>query len=79
VTGSGGCNRLTGSYDLNGDHVSFSKVASTRMACLGGMETAEAFLEALGIVSRWMIVGQQLELFDAGGTPLARFEAVHMK
>ena len=78
VTGSGGCNRLTGGYELRGDRISFSKVASTMMACVNGMETEQAFLKALGRVNRWRIAGQQLELVDAAGTPLARLEAVFM-
>lgn len=37
------------------------------------------FLKALGRVNQWKIAGQQLELFDAAGTMLARFEAVYMR
>jgi putative lipoprotein len=76
VTGSGGCNRLTGTYRVNGDRVSFNRVASTMMACMSGMETEQAFLKALSAANRWRISGKTLELFDAAGTRLARFEAV---
>ena len=75
VSGSGGCNRLTGSYELNGDHLKFSQMASTMMACLEGMDTEKAFLQALEQVNTWKIEGQQLELFDAAGNLVARFEA----
>lgn len=78
VTGSGGCNRLTGRYEVNGDRVSLARVASTMMACVDGMETEQAFLKALGRANRWRVTGQRLELFDAAGTPVARFEAVYM-
>jgi putative lipoprotein len=79
VSGSGGCNRLTGSYELTGNRISFRKVASTMMACVDGMDMELPFLKALGRVNQWTIAGQQLELFDAAGTMLARFEAVYLR
>ena len=45
------------------------------MACVEGMETEKAFLEALAQVRSWRIAGIHLELLDAGGTVLARFVA----
>jgi copper homeostasis protein (lipoprotein) len=79
VRGSTGCNRLMGSYELSGDTLAFAQMAGTMMACLQGMDTEKAFLEALGQVNKWKIAGQHLELFDAGGKLIARFEARHMK
>lgn len=79
VGGSGGCNQLTGSYQLNADHLTFSQMAGTMMACLEGMDTEKAFLQALPQVSTWKITGQHLELFDASGKVIASFEARHMK
>jgi heat shock protein HslJ len=75
MTGSGGCNRLTGSYKRNGDQLTFGQIASTRMACVQGMETENAFLQALQHVTTWKIAGNQLELLDAAGNLVARFEA----
>jgi copper homeostasis protein (lipoprotein) len=77
--GSGGCNRLMGSYELNGDRLTFGQMAGTMMACPEGMDTEKAFLEALRQVNTWKIAGQHLELFDAAGKLVARFEARHMK
>jgi heat shock protein HslJ len=79
VSGSGGCNRMTGSYELKGDRLSFGRVAGTMMACLEGMDTEKAFLDPLRQVNSWKITGQHLELFDAAGKPVARLEAGHMK
>jgi heat shock protein HslJ len=45
------------------------------MACVQGMETENAFLQALQHVSTWKIAGNQLELLDAAGNLVARFEA----
>jgi copper homeostasis protein (lipoprotein) len=79
VSGSGGCNRLVGSYELYGDRLTFGQMAGTRMACLEGGATEQAFLEALRRVYTWKITGQHMELFDAAGTLVARFEARHLQ
>ena len=79
VGGSGGCNRLTGSYELHGDQLAFGQMAGTMMACPEGNDTEQSFLEMLRQVHKWKITGQHLELFDAAGNPVARFEARHMK
>jgi copper homeostasis protein (lipoprotein) len=75
VSGSGGCNRLAGSYELNGDQLKFGQMAGTMMACPEGMDTERAFLQSLGQVTRWKITGQSLELYDADGKVLAKFKA----
>jgi heat shock protein HslJ len=79
VSGSGGCNRLAGSYKLEGDGLTFGKLAATMMACPQGMETERNFLAALQKVSRARIAQQQLELLDATGGVVARFEAIHLR
>jgi heat shock protein HslJ len=68
-----------GNYEVNSDQINFSQKAGTMMACLEGMETEKAFLDVLKQVNRWKITGQQLELFDAAGNPLASLEARHLK
>jgi heat shock protein HslJ len=75
VSGSGGCNRLMGSYELNGDQLKFGPMAGTRMACLEGIDSEQAFLKSLAQVNRWKITGQSLELFDSDGKVLAQFKA----
>jgi heat shock protein HslJ len=79
VAGSGGCNRITGSYETNGDRLSFSQMAGTMMACIEGMETEKAFLDALNHVDKWKITGRELELYDATGSPIASLEARYVK
>lgn len=78
VMGSTGCNRMTGRYRLEGDALSFEQLASTRRACVDGMQTEQAFLDALGRVAEWRVVGQQLTLLDADGEVLARLQAVYL-
>ena len=75
ITGSGGCNRFTGSYQRNADRLTFGKIAMTFMACPEGMETEREFMAALEQVRSWKIFGEDLELFDGNGGFLARFEA----
>ena len=80
VAGSGGCNRIMGGYELKGKDISFTGMASTRMACVGSlMETESAFLKALEATRGWKIVGEKLTLVDGGGKALAEFRAVDKK
>jgi heat shock protein HslJ len=75
VIGSGGCNRMFGSYELNGDALTFGDVGSTKMACPDVMDVENSFLPALQRVAKWRISGQQLDLLDSGGARVARFDA----
>ena len=75
LTGSGGCNRLMGSYRLTGPSLSFGAIASTKMACPDGMEREAAFFRALEEVKGWKLDGDRLELKDRTGTVTARFLA----
>lgn len=77
--GSGGCNRLNGGFELDGDKLRFSRVAGTMMACPEGMEQEKRFLDALGQADRYRIRGSHLDLLDARGVAIARFEAVALK
>lgn len=79
VTGSGGCNGITGTYKLNGDRLSFGPLAGTMMSCHGGMEAERNFLATLQKGGRARIAGQRLELLDGGGQSVARFDASYIK
>jgi putative lipoprotein len=79
VSGSGGCNRLSGSYESDGNRLKLGQTAGTLMACPTGMETEKKFLETLGQTGRVRIKGQHLELLDAAGNVVADFEAVHLR
>src|SRR3712207_3795710 len=35
VSGHTGCNRLNGTVTVQGDHIAFGRLATTRMACVG--------------------------------------------
>jgi copper homeostasis protein (lipoprotein) len=76
VAGSGGCNRMTGSFELNGDRLRFGRMAATMMSCPDGMDQEKRLLKALEHVERYRIRGSHLELLDATDAVSARFEAV---
>ncbi len=77
VTGSTGCNRLNGSYDLTGvNFLKFSPLATTKMACQGNTEAE--FIEALGQVNNWSIASEQL-LLSNGKILVAKLKAVSME
>jgi len=80
LVGSGGCNRLMGSWKQDGTQLAISKVAGTRMACRGAASSTEsAMLKMLGQVASWRIHGDQLELLDAKGKLLAQLQAVALR
>ena len=76
VSGSGGCNRLMGGYELAGDHLKFTQMAITRMACLHGGDTESNFVKALSQVTSWKAAGDKLLLLDADQHVLAKFSGV---
>lgn len=76
VSGSDGCNRMMGSYLLDGDKLTLNEMAGTKMACAEGTQQTQAFNDALMKVAAYSVHSDQLELRDATGLVLARFKAV---
>lgn len=74
LSGSTGCNRLVGGYELDGERLTLSHVATSRMACITGMDLEQRFMEILRRVNSWKINGYRLELSDSSGNRLAIFE-----
>jgi putative lipoprotein len=79
VSGSGGCNRFTGGFTLDGDKLRFGRIASTMMACADGMEQEGLFFRDLAKVARYRIAGDRLELLDDSGATVMRFAAVALR
>ncbi|MBB6095154.1 heat shock protein HslJ [Povalibacter uvarum] len=75
VVGSGGCNRLGGSYTLDGSKLTLGQMASTMMACPHGMDQEQALHAAFKKVTNWRVDGETLQLLDAAGQSVATFEA----
>ncbi len=77
ISGSGGCNRLVGSYELAGNSLHFKPVATTMMACIGpAMDEEHKFLAALNATTAYRISGATLELLNDKGRVLAWLHAV---
>lgn len=79
LTGSDGCNNLSGNYTLADDNqVKFTTITSTEKSCTTGINIAGAMSAVLTGTSHYLINGGTLELKNAAGTTLARFTAVDL-
>lgn len=72
IGGNAGCNHYGGSYSLQGEKISFSKIISTKMACLPGMKTENKFMEVLHNANEIAVSGDHLLLMQSGKS-LAEF------
>ena len=75
VQGFGGCNQFGGSYQVEGRTLKFSQVRMTMMACTDTNNPEQKFTAAINGAAAWKITGNQLDLLNASGALLARFEA----
>lgn len=76
--GNLGCNQFTGSYELDGDTLTFGPLAATKMACAGGMNIEGDFSAALDRTRRVQLDGETLILLDERGKRLAELQAVYL-
>jgi heat shock protein HslJ len=72
-TGSGGCNRITGTFRANGNSLNFDRAAGTRMAC-PDMLGEEAILDALERTASYRVQGRFLDFMDADSVTVMRLE-----
>ena len=73
LSGNAGCNRLFGSYEMDGKAFKTGPLGTTKMACLGGVAMRErAFLKAVGEADAFELAGATLTL-TSKGQPIARF------
>lgn len=80
VAGFSGCNRLMGSYKVDGARLTFSQMAGTMMACPPpAMDLERGFHAMLQKVAGWRINGEKLDLLDDSGAVLAGFESRYMQ
>jgi heat shock protein HslJ len=74
LSGSAGCNSYSSSYEIEGEQITISAVASTMMACSEPamiMEQEYSYLQMLQTVTRYQIKGNELELVnDSRGSRL---------
>jgi len=71
VTGSGGCNRYTGPYTVDGESLTVGPLASTRMSCGDVADDLErTYLEALELATGFAISGTDLVVSPSNGVTL---------
>lgn len=71
--GSGGCNRFTGGYTLDGTSLRIGQMAQTNMACVeAAMDQEQRFHQALGAVRGFRIENGILHLTDDRGATVLR-------
>ncbi len=77
VSGFGGCNALSGSYQRTSSTLKMGPLASTRMACADQGRTALEinFLSALQSTTGYSKAGRLLTLTDSSGRTLAVLDA----
>jgi heat shock protein HslJ len=67
VSGSGGCNRFTGSYSYDDGRLDLGPLAGTKMMCPEAvMDQEDRFLRALGAIDRVRVNGSFLLIYFAG-------------
>ncbi|MDR1414560.1 MAG: META domain-containing protein [Odoribacteraceae bacterium] len=68
VGGFSGCNRFMGKYELKGEKLMLSKLATTHMMCMENMDFERKFQKALSEVKRLALQPGELKLLDESGT-----------
>lgn len=71
VSGSGGCNRYTGTYTADGAKLTFGPLATTMMACIGPVSAIEtAYLANLANSATYTATADALTIYDASGASI---------
>ncbi len=74
VSGFSGCNRFMGTYTVANDSLSFSQMASTRMACMNAKINENEVLKSFAETVTYKITGNQLALINAEGKTVSTFK-----
>ncbi|MEJ8821777.1 META domain-containing protein [Variovorax humicola] len=76
VSGTSGCNNLSGGYRITGKALRIGPLASTRKACIDASRNAleTRFLAVLDTTAGYTVSGGQLTLLDGRSMPLAVLE-----
>ncbi|MEN6518299.1 MAG: META domain-containing protein [Methanospirillum sp.] len=78
ISGTTGCNDVSGAYATNGTALSIGPLAVTERACLDPAATAQEreMLAALGSAATYAIQGDRLDISDAAGSRTVEFVRV---
>lgn len=75
--GHGGCNQLSGQYELKNDQLRFQQITSTELRCTE-MSTETAFYKAISGTAYYVFTGDTLTFLNVGKKPLAKFVVVYL-
>jgi len=75
ASGSTGCNMYSGTYQVRGDTLSFSRLISTRRACLdqNANSQEQRFISGLEAANRFRLVGDRLTILSDRGRNVLNF------
>lgn len=77
-SGSDGCNRIMGSYQLSSDRLSFGAVATTKMFCASvDQNLTLQYKHSLEKATQYRVSPEHLILLDTTGSTLIVFDAAH--
>jgi heat shock protein HslJ len=77
MVGSGGCNRISGSFIHSPGSIRFGAIASSKMMCRPDVMSRErAFIAALRNADSYIVKGRRLTMYDRSGHSVLRFIAV---
>lgn len=77
IKGFAGCNNYTGHYQIDGNSLSFGAIASTKKACLSGMDTESQLMLVLSNTAYYSIHKNTLTLLNQLKKPTATFNAMY--
>lgn len=75
ASGSTGCNSYSGTYQVRGDNISFSRLVSTRRACLdqNANQQEQRFLSTLEAANRFRLSSNRLTILSDRGRNVLNF------
>jgi heat shock protein HslJ len=66
VSGSGSCNRFSGTVTVSGESISFGPLAATKMACADSINAQETqYFYALSSAQRFVLQGNSLQIYTS--------------
>ena len=77
IKGFTGCNNYTGRYQIDGNSLSFGAIASTKKACVSGMDTESQLMLVLSNTAYYSIHKNTLTLLNQLKKPTATFNAMY--
>ena len=78
VSGFSGCSQYNASYSLQDQQITLGPLATTQMTCPTGMETEQAYLQALAKAQEFAISGQTLTITGNEGTAVITYTAADL-